>query len=855
MTQIPAPPDAAADHAPVRWRRILCLLLALITLALYLPVRHFEFNNYDDAQYLTKNPWVQYGLRRETINWAFTTGYAGNWHPLTWLSHMLDWQLYGANAGGHHLTSALLHVANTLLLCGLLCRLTGSLWRPAFVAAVFAWHPLRAESVAWVAERKDVLCAFFGLLSLWAWSSYVEKSKVQGPSASAKATADKKSMIAYVMALLFFALGLMSKPMLVSLPLILLLLDFWPLDRMAVPWAARPATNGTVRRLPVTTLLLEKTPFFLLTLVLCFVTFKVQKAGGAMLMDNRTELYRVANALNSCVGYLGKIFWPVNLAVPYPYPDHLPAGRVIAVALFLATLTCAVMLLARSRPHLAVGWFWFIIMLIPVIGIVQVGEQAMADRYTYLPSIGIAIMVAWEVPGWLAGRRDAKIVLAVAAGLALAGCLAVTSRQIQYWHDSAALFTHAIEITGENAVAQCNLGEALIQQGKPDEALLHLNEALRLRPGYPQALNNKAMVLSQHGQVNDAIALLQQTLAEKPDWSDARRNLGQILLDQGRYVESAAEFQTAIRDNSSDVQALTDLGIALAHQGRLDDAMAEYRKALAIVPNAFAENALGGALDSQGHTEEAAQHYLAAIKIKPDFAEARNNLGAVLNSRGKFAEARDQFAAALKIKPDFADAHYNLGNALVALGDLKQAAVEYNADLRLETNDAEAHLNLARILDHEKDLPGAAGHYAEALRVRPDFAEAHAGLAVVLLEEGEDKVAMEHLRTTLKLKPGDAATMRKLAWVLATDANPDLRDGAEALRLATLANQQAAPATASDWDTQAAAAAAAGQFSNAVSAAKKALELANAAGQKDLAALIQSRLTLYQAGTAFHEGR
>jgi tetratricopeptide (TPR) repeat protein len=283
-------------------------------------------------------------------------------------------------------------------------------------------------------------------------------------------------------------------------------------------------------------LLREKLPFFLLALLACFVTFEVQKASGAMSMKNLTLTERVANALNSYVGYLGKIFWPVNLAVPYPYPDHLPAARVIAAAVFLATVTCAVLLLARSRPHLAVGWFWFVVMLVPVIGLVQVGEQGMADRYTYLPSLGVAIMVAWEVPRWLGGWRHARTALAIAAGLALAGCLAVTSRQLPYWHDSVALFSHTIAVTGNHAEAHGNLGEALIVWGKPDAALVHLNEALRLRPGYPQALNNKALLLSQRGQGDAAIALLQQALAEVPYWSDARRNLGQILLDQGRYV-------------------------------------------------------------------------------------------------------------------------------------------------------------------------------------------------------------------------------------------------------------------------------------------------------------------------------
>ena len=386
--------------------RAICLLLATITLALYWPVTGFEFNNYDDAQYITKNPVVQSGITTETVAWAFRSGYAGNWHPLTWLSHMLDCEIYGLNAGGHHFTNVLFHTANTLLLFSLLRRLTGAVWRAAFVAALFAWHPLHVESVAFVAERKDVLSTFFAWLTLLAYWSWV---KTPG-------------WPRYTLALLLFALGLMSKPMLVTLPLLMLLLDFWPLERLQLDkfqsWYLR---------------LKEKLPFLVLTLVFCGVTFRVQKSGGAMSLTDLTFANRVANALNSYVGYIAKIFWPRDLTVFYPYPHHLPSGRVISAGIIVFLISAGVLWVVRRRPHLAVGWFWFLISLVPVIGLVQVGDQAMADRYTYLPSVGVFIMVAWEVPGWLAGWPRREWILASAASVVLAGCLTATSRQLQYW--------------------------------------------------------------------------------------------------------------------------------------------------------------------------------------------------------------------------------------------------------------------------------------------------------------------------------------------------------------------------------------------------------------------------------------
>ncbi len=832
MTQNPEAPEPDVDQASTRRAKLLALLLGFITLIVYLPASRYEFNNYDDGQYITKNPWVQNGLHWETIKWAFTSGYASNWHPLTWISHMLDWQLYQASAGGHHLTSILLHSANTMLLFGLLCLMTKAPWRSAFVAAVFAWHPLRVESVAWVAERKDVLCAFFGLLSLIAWVRYVQESKVQS----------SRSRVSYALALLSFALGLMSKPMLVSLPLILLLLDFWPFHRVA------DNAKTSWQRCA-----LEKIPFFLLAAISCVITFHFQKSSGAMSMVHEPLPFRLANAINSCAGYLGKIFWPHHLAVIYPYPHQLPTLQVAAAAVLLVGVTIAVCGLARRLPFLMVGWFWFLIMLGPVIGLVQVGEQAMADRYTYLPGIGIAIMVAWGVPALFAGNRSGFRIMAFTSGVVLGACVLATSRQLPYWRNSVALFTRAIQVTGENSVAQCNLGEALATRGDLDDALWHINEALRIRPDYPQAMNNKALILSRRGQNAEAVELLRRVVEEKPDWPDARKNLGQVMLDQGRLEEAMTEFRRVIQLNPGDVQSLTDLGICLAKQGHLDEAIAQYRQALNILPNAFAENALGGALDAQGHINEAAQHYQAAIGLKPDFAEAHNNLGALLNTTGHYDDARKQFEAALEARTNFAEAHYNLGIAFLALGQLTNASAEFSADLALQTNDADAHLNLARICAHERDLAGASNHFSQALTIRPDFVEARNGLALILFQQGDDAAAIDQYRAALRLQPKAADTMRNLAWVLATSANTSLRDGTAALNLVNTANQVAPPATAADFDIGAAACAEAGRFTEAVTAASKALELAQAAGQRELAAAIQSRLERYRAETAFHQ--
>jgi protein O-mannosyl-transferase len=730
--QMPVIPDSTVPSSRFRRDAFICVFLALVTFALYWPVTGFEFNNYDDAQYITENPQIHSGLTGENILWAFTTGYASNWHPLTWLSHLLDCQLYGLNPGGHHFTNLLFHVVNTLLLFGLLRRMTGAVWRSAFVAALFALHPMHVESVAWVAERKDVLSAFFGLVTLWAWWSYVQTP----------------SWRRYALALFLFALGLMSKPMLVTLPLLMLLLDFWPLRR------AQPEKP----LLGYAPLLTEKIPFFALTIASCVITFLVQRAGGAVVLANMiAPEKRAANAVVSYVRYILKLLWPQNMAVIYPYPAHIPWWQVAGAGLLLAAISIIALRAAQRRSYLIVGWLWFVISLVPVIGLVQVGVQSIADRYTYLPAIGLFIMAAWGTAEHFAARPGAKPVLASAAGVVLAACFLVSMHQLQYWRDSFALFNHAIDVTTDNAVAHCNLGQALAAAGKPDQAFDEYTKALTIDPAYVSAMVSMSSYYNLHGDYDKAVSCLNAALKIRPDYDQAHYNLALAFSGQGKTAQAIAEYRAALRINPRHDKALVNLGATLAQQGDLTNAIALYEQALEIAPdNPYAHNALGGALQSQGKLDEAVQQYSAALQIQPNFAEAQENL-----------------------------------------------------------------------------------------------AEAEAGIGISMARRGDDRGAIEHYREALRLNPNLLPVQKYLAWLLATDADATLRNGPEAVQLAAKV-AQAVAADATAWETLAAAQAEAGNFPDAVTAANKALELANASQQTELATRLQNHLRLYQAGQPFH---
>ena len=562
-------------HADAAERRTLpiAVLLALATLLAYWPVVQCGYLNLDDNVYVTGNPAIWGGVTLAGARWAFTTTHAGLWHPLTWLSHMLDVQLFGPNPAGHHATNLLLHVANVVVLLLVLVRATGALWPSAAVAALFALHPLHVESVAWVAERKDVLSGFFGLTTIWAYVRYAQR-----PAPGR-----------YALVVLSLALGLMAKPMLVTLPLVLLLLDRWPLRR------------GMSLRLVV-----EKLPLLALAAAASVMGIVAGQRADAVGSLARFPLEaRLANALVSYARYLGKTLWPSRLAVFYPYPSAWPAWQLAGAAVLLAAVTTVAIVHMRRRPYLLVGWLWFLGMLFPVSGVVQDGSQAMADHFTYLPLIGLFVMVAWGGQDLLArwpvpppGLKASALALLLALGC-------TTWRQVGYWHDSTRLFTHALEVTSANWLAHNNLGDALAREGKLEEATGHFAESVRLEPSNPDAHYNLGVALHRQGRPAEATLHYREALRLAPDYPNAHNNLGVALLDGGEVEQAIGELQQAFLMHQ-DPGTHFNLGLALAKQGRTDEAIEHYREAVRLQP-AFGEarQHLADALASQAKTEEA----------------------------------------------------------------------------------------------------------------------------------------------------------------------------------------------------------------------------------------------------------
>jgi tetratricopeptide (TPR) repeat protein len=668
---------------------VLCWLLALATLAVFLPVARQGFVNYDDSDYVSENPHVQSGLKWENIIWAFKTGHASNWHPVTWLSHMLDCQLFGQKAGPQHLISVGFHIANTLLLFVLLRRMTGALWRSALVAALFALHPLHVESVAWISERKDVLSAFFFLLTLWAYVRYVEcrRQKAEGSNTEHATRHTPHATAFYLLSLFLFALGLMSKPMLVTLPFVLLLLDCWPLQRFHIENQQSKIKN----LLP---LLLEKLPFFALAALSSLITFIVQRKGGAVSTSLSLGV-RIANALVSYIRYIGKLFWPKNLSVLYPYPGHWPAWQVIVSAVLLLAVSGAVILAARKRPWLAVGWLWFCGTLVPVIGLVQVGIQSMADRYTYVPSIGLFIMLAWGLDELVPVRPWRSSALAIGTASLLAACAFLTERQIRFWRDSEALFRHAVRVTRDNYLAYNNLGFYLSGQGRSAEAMENYRLSLKINPAYEDALNNLGYALAGQKKYSEAIPLYEAALRIRPNHAEVHNNLGNALSETGKIDDAINHYLIVLRQKPDHADAHNNLGIALAMKGKLDEAIA---------------------------------HFHEAIRCKPSYASAHSNLGNALAVQHKLDEAIREYRESLRLKPDDAQAHNNLGNALAEQGKVEDAIGHYREALRLNADNPEAHFNLALALIRQGKREEAAAHLTEALRLKSDYAEARTQL-------------------------------------------------------------------------------------------------------------------------------
>ncbi|MGA3285233.1 MAG: tetratricopeptide repeat protein [Verrucomicrobiota bacterium] len=702
-----------------QWFVLICVVLAVGTLILYWPIRQDGFTNFDDDFYITENPHVNAGLTWAGLIWAFKTNLGALWFPLTWISHMVDCQLYGLNPSGHHLTNVLFHVANTLLLFLLLNNLTGALWRSAFVAALFAWHPLHVESVAWAAERKDVLSAFFWMLTLLAYTRYAQRRS--------SALDARRSTLDYFLALFFFAGGLMSKPMVVTLPFVLLLIDFWPLNRFR--W-----TNSLAEKFPsiselavsvksIAGLILEKLPFFALAAAGSVVTYLAQERGGAMAGDSLS--FRLANALWAYVRYVSKTFWPVDLAVIYPFQERGLAGLAIVAALLLTVWSGLFVLLARRRPWLFLGWFWFLGTLVPVIGLVQVGAQSMADRFSYLPSIGLFILVVWGLSDFFGAPPRRQKTLALAGIAALAGCLAVTSLQLKYWRNSLTLFRHAIEVTTDNHVACACLGQALDAIGLEDQALKFCRESVRIEPNYPLGQFFLGMVLWKKGEPTEAIGHLNAAAQSMPRNPVIQYNLGKFLLEHGQPDKAVAYFAAALNDNPDFSEAHNALGKTFLAQGKLQPAAGQLSQAATLDPgNPQFHYDYGTVLLANSNLDEAVAQFSEAARLKPDFADAQGNLAVAFARQGKTLEAIAHFSKAVELQPDNPEVHFNLGLAFLNHDQPAEAAAQFSEDLRLTPNEMKAHYRLAQALQRQNKLAGAVLHYREALRLAPDLPEA-----------------------------------------------------------------------------------------------------------------------------------
>ena len=839
----------------------ICFLLALMVWGVFGQTLRNEFVNYDDGRYIYDNPAISKGLTSSGARWILTHPHGDNWHPLTSLSHMLDCQLYGLNPAGHHGTNVLFHMATVILLFLVLRQMTGSLWRSAFVAAVFAIHPLRAESVAWVSERKDVLSGFFFMLTLGAYLRYVRRSFSAGR---------------YAAVAVFFSLGLMSKAMLVTLPFVLLLLDFWPLKRFQTP-----ETKKTIRRL-----VLEKIPLLLLSAVFCGITVWAQRR--AIASDTAPSvLWRFGNAFCSYVIYIKQLFFPVRLAPFYPHPGaDLPPWEIVASAALLAGISWGVFAGRKKYPYLITGWCWYLGMLVPVIGIMQAGGQAYADRYTYLPQIGLVLMAVWLAADWCASLRYRRAALSAVAALVLIGLAITAHRQTRYWRDSFSLWAHTLACTDRNDLAYGNLGVLFDQQGQFDKAVSHLEKAieinpndaelhfilgsvfarqgltekaishfeagLRIRPNDVRERCNLGAMFAKQGQTEKAISHFENALKIDPDCAEAHSNLGVLFTRQGQIEKAVSHLEKAVEINPDYAEAHYNLGAVLARQGQTEKAISHFEKTLRIDPDyAEAHANLGVLFARQGQTERAVSHLEKAVEINPDYAEAHYNLGAVLASQEQFDKAISHLEKAIEINPDYAEAHNSLGGIFGRQGQFDKAISHLEKAIGINPDYAEAHYNLGMAFEGIGELDAALEHYEKAVADSKRAANIHNRMGSILIRQGQSGKALRHFEEVLRANPDFVEVQNNLAWILATCPDAALRDGKRAIELACSADRLSGGNQTPILDTLAAAYAEAGQYPEAVTTARRALDLA--AGQESLTKGLRARLRLYEAGVPYHE--
>jgi protein O-mannosyl-transferase len=712
-------------------RRVLGVALALVlaVAAVFGPTRQLGFiEAYDDNVYLLENPVVRDGLSAHGLREAWTESAASNWHPLTWLSHMLDVELYGLAPAGHHLTSVALHAAATVLLFLALVQMTGALWKCAFVAALFALHPLRLESVAWVSERKDVLAGMFWMAALLAYARYVRRP----------------ALGRYLAVVACFALGLLSKPMLVTLPFVLLLLDYWPLRRTALLAGRRPAAAWS-------RLLVEKLPLLALAAASCAMTLWAQQFAMRS-FDEIPFPLRLQNALVSYVRYLGMLAWPADLAVIYPYPTAgIPGSRVALAVGLLFAISALALITRRRHPSFLVGWLWYVGTLVPVIGLVQVGMQSHADRYTYLPSVGVLLALAWTVPALLPPRSWARWSLAVGATLLLGLASLEASRLLPYWRDSGALFERAVSVSEDNAIAQRALGLWLWKQGRRDaepasirEAERLLRLALRSAPLDVDAMEGLGALLSERpgrAAQDEALRLLRGAVAEQPDRVPSLVNLGLLLIRRGQLDEAERHLERALAvEGGRHAGALHLLGDLRARRGEWQRAIASYQAALEVAPDSYDTlNNLGRAYQQTGEFERARASYERALRAAPEDPGVLNNLGVLATKRGRLEEAEGWYERALARAPASERARilYNLAEVQLKLGAYPQAMATYAALARNRPRDPQAHLALGRAQLRMGQIDEARRSFERVLELAPGNVDARRELDALPVQAPE----------------------------------------------------------------------------------------------------------------------
>ena len=694
--------------------------ITLVTIAVYWQVNAFEFTSFDDDIYVTQNKQVLQGMTREGLAWAFsprTNDEKTYWHPLTWLSHMLDVELFGIDPAAHHLMNLALHVINMLLLFLTLHLMTGALWQSAFAAALFALHPINVDSVAWVAERKNLLSTTFWMLTMLAYVRY----------------AQKPAIARYLLICLALTLGLLAKPMLVTLPCVLLLLDAWPLGRIRPGqiWPAA-ASESPLHKYNIMNLVVEKLPLLAISLTgIGLALFSLQSgdapAGPGI---GPPMLLRMENAIVSYAVYLWKLIWPVRLAFYYPFPSSVPGWQTAAAFLLIALITATAILRAHKNPYLTIGWLWYLGTLVPVLGLTQVGLwPALADRWAYIPFIGLYIAIAWGLTDLFAVWESNKKAWFFPAVALLCLSSLLTFRQAGHWRSSRSLYEHAIAVTAGNFVAHNNLGNVYQTEGQTEAAIREYWKALESNPVYTTAMFNIGVVMQKEGRHEEAVRYLAEVLRLDPGYANAHNTMGLVLNETGRPEEAVLHFSKAINIKPNHEQAHNNLAAVLTGLGRYGEAVFHARQATQIMPN---------------------------------YAEAYFNLGTALSRSSKPREAMAHFLKAIDIKPDMADAHIGLANVFYNLGKLDQAIFHYRKALEMNPGSTEAHANLANAMGAKGQTDEAISHYRKATAINPDIPETYNNLGVALIRKGDIAQAMDCFQTAITLWPGYESAINNL---------------------------------------------------------------------------------------------